>query len=89
MTVEQVSRMMDLLSAAYPRYYDKQTDKQRTDALKVWAAMLGDQDAKIATLALKAIIAKQKFPPSISELLEEIRIITQPTSLDEGAAWPY
>lgn len=87
MTVRQTSQLMDLFSAAYPRYYAGQPENVRQLALKTWATMLEEYPADVVTAASKALIATQKFPPAISEVLDKIRMLTCAPDIGEAQAW--
>lgn len=87
MTEIETGQLMDLLATAYPRYYAGKSELERKRALRLWWEMLRDYPLDTVKAAAKALIAVQKFPPSVSEALDQIRLLTQPPELEEGAAW--
>lgn len=87
MTQTETAQLMDLLATAYPRYYAGKTEQERRRALLLWWEMLRDYPLDTVKAAAKALIATQKFPPAVSEVLEKIRLLVKPEGLNEGAAW--
>ena len=91
MTLEETSAVMDLLNAAYPQYYSKQTDRQRVVAAELWAAMFADDALVVVLAAVKVHIAADEkgFPPHIGAIKARIRQITTAPEMTELEAWNY
>jgi predicted alpha/beta-fold hydrolase len=86
-TRDEVIAIMGIMKAAYPSYYK---DMRREDAhqiIELWAMMFVDDNAAIVTEAIKAMIVTLKYPPSIADVKEKIRLITQPEQQTELEAW--
>ena len=81
---ETVSLLM-MIQAAYPNY--KPPDKRVT--VNTWHLMLNEVDYNVAEAALKAYIMSDTsgFAPAIGQLMEKVRLITQPQELNEMEAW--
>lgn len=76
---------MALLKAAYPNYYKNSDDVQQ--AVKLWQSMMCDYQAELVTQAVRAVIATNKYPPTIAEVIEKINFLTQKEETTEVAAW--
>ena len=87
MTKIETGQLMDLLETAYPRYYAGKDNAERDRALTLWHEMLRDYPLDLVKVATKAVIAVQKFPPSVSEVLDKIRMLTTPPEMGEAEAW--
>jgi len=83
MTLEQVTQLVLVMAAAWPRL---EADEYR---IQTWAAMLSDIRPETGILALQALMSRNTFPPSIAEFRKTCREIETPPSerLDEGQAW--
>jgi hypothetical protein len=82
-------KIMAVLKAAYPRYYSNTTDEDAKQAVLLWQTMLEDYTYDVVSKAVKALIAVNKFPPSVAEVIEKIQLITQPQEMSELEAWQY
>lgn len=89
MTLKETGMIMSILSAAYPAFYSKQTPDERQAALKLWSMMFSEDDARIVTAAVQALIVSDEkgFPPHIGAVKARIRKITQPQKMTEMEAW--
>lgn len=89
MTLEETCVMMDILAAAYPAFYSKQSDRDKTNAAKLWASMFADDDAKIVAAATKALIATKAdgFPPDIGQVKAKMLEVSDRDALSDADAW--
>ena len=89
MNVAETSQIMDILAAAYPRFYSGNDAPDPEAVLSLWSAMFSDDDFMIVAAAVKALIAgdEKGFPPVIGQVKARIRQITQPQEMTEGEAW--
>jgi hypothetical protein len=87
MSQEQVLSILAILKAAYPNFYKDATDKDLQDVIDLWSTMFVDDNPAIVTEAVKALICTLKYPPSIADVKEKIRLITQPEEMTEIEAW--
>lgn len=89
MTVTETSQIMDILAAAYPRFYAGNEAPDPEAVLSLWASMFAEDDFMIVAAAVKALIAgdTKGFPPVIGQVKARIRQITKPQEMTEGEAW--
>ncbi len=89
MTAQEASKIMDVLTIAYPSFYARQSDGERLMAVKLWATMFADYPLKVVGGAVKAFIATDAkgFPPSIGAIMAKVRKITEPEEMTEVEAW--
>ena len=88
MNKRDTAGVMALLQTAYPAYYAKQTDRQRMEAVNLWAELFADDPAQAVYAAVKAIIVTGgAFPPSIGEIKNKMHDLTAPATLSETEAW--
>ena len=85
MTRDETISLLMMIQAAYPNY--KPLDKRVT--VNTWHLMLNEVDYNVAEAALKAYIMSDTsgFAPAIGQLMEKVRLITQPQELNEMEAW--
>lgn len=87
MTIQETAKIMTILHTAYPRYYANTTDEEKKAALNLWSTMFADDDYKIIAAAVKAVISTSKFPPTIADIKEKLRLLTTPQGMSENEAW--
>jgi len=85
MTLKETIAIMALLKAAYPNYYKSSDDVQQ--AVKLWQSMMCDYPAELVTQAIRAVIATNKYPPTIAEVIEKINLLTKKEEKSEVEAW--
>lgn len=89
MTREETIAIMGVLKTAYPAFYRDMTREGALQAVSLWTEMFADDDAKIVSTAVKALIKTRKegYPPTIGEVSEKIRELTQGDGLTRIQAW--
>lgn len=87
MTKEETKKIMAILEVAYPNFYKGADLSAKGVALSLWADMFANDPAKIVGMAVKALIATCKFPPTIAEVREYIQRLTQPDRPQSAEAW--
>lgn len=87
MTRQETGMIMDILRAAYPRFYSNQIEV--ANALNLWYDMFVDDDVRVVATAVKAFIATDDvgFPPHIGAIKKQIRHMKYPDELTEMEAW--
>lgn len=80
---------MDILAAIYPAFYSKQSDGKRYNAASLWAALFEPYPVDLVIAAVKSFIASDTrgFPPVPGQILEKVRLLTQPREMSEAEAW--
>lgn len=76
-----------LFVSALRTYYPKENILPNEQAIRLWYEQLKDIPYKVAELALNKWVATNKWSPSISEIREQVTIITQGEAKDWGEAW--
>lgn len=89
MTKKETIAIMALLKASYPRYYSDMDAEDIENVINLWYTMLKDYDGKIVGQAVKSVIATNKYPPTVAEVLEKIKLITGKEEMTEMEAWSY
>jgi len=89
MTPEETIKILSIIKAAYPQWA---RDLKPTDAkamVNLWSSMLEDYPYNVVQVAIKKIIATNKFPPSVAEVIEAINYIKTggKSEMTEIEAW--
>lgn len=86
---QEIGIIMDILRAAYPRYYSGLSQAELKNAVNLWAEMFAEDDVVIVAAAVKALIATDEkgFPPHIGAVKATVRQITQPQDMTPQEAW--
>lgn len=87
MTKNEMIQIMAMITAAYPRFYDKQTETDKMAALRLWYRHFEYVDYDVMLLAVDAVISKNKFPPAIAEIYEKLNIVLGIYDMTETEAW--
>lgn len=87
MTVNETIALLSIMRTAYPQFYKGMNSEDEDDIINLWATMFADDNAKIVTEAVKALICTMKFPPTIADVKAKIQEITQPERMTEMEAW--
>lgn len=87
MTKNEMVQIMAVITAAYPRFYDKQTETNKIAALRLWYRHFEYVDYDVMLKAVDAVISKNKFPPAIAEIYEKLNIVLGMYDMTETEAW--
>ena len=89
MNIKETSAIMDVLSIAYPNYYRGLHPDDIKKAIALWTEMFKDNEARMVTAAVKALIATSEstYPPNIGQVKAYIRKIYGSEEMNEMAAW--
>lgn len=89
MTRQETGIIMDILTTAYPAFYNGRNAPDMRMTVNLWAEMFAEDDVKIVAAAVKALIATDDkgFPPHIGAVKNRIRQITNPDEMTEQEAW--
>lgn len=89
MTRQETSKIMRIITAAYPDFYKSCSEIEKMEALALWAEMFKDYPAKVVAYATKAFIAEDKkgFPPRIGQIMERVRMLTEEPQMSAEEAW--
>ena len=85
MTREETVKIIRIMVDSYPNYKPNNI----SETVDVWQMMLSDYDYNLVAMALKAYILSDTsgFAPSIGQLVDKMKSITNPQELNEMEAW--
>lgn len=89
MTKAEVAKIMTVLQVAYPRYYAGQSEEEKRQAISLWHMMLEEHSYELVQQAVKSVIATNKFPPTVAEVIEKISFLKSSGGMTELEAWGY
>lgn len=91
MTRQETGIIMDILTTAYPAFYNGRNAPDMRMTVNLWAEMFAEDDVKIVAAAVKALIATDDkgFPPHIGAVKGRIRQISNPDEMTEQEAWTH
>lgn len=75
MTKKEAMQILAILKAAYPASYNGMTREEANGTATVWCMQFSDMPVEIVLMAVHKAIATNKFPPSISEVKEKLKLI--------------
>lgn len=89
MTREDTIKILSVLRGAYPAFYRDITKQEAESTIALWESMFDEEPYELVGAAVKAFISGdgKGFPPSIGQIKERIRQITQPEGMTEQEAW--
>ena len=85
MTREETVKIIRIMVDSYPNYKPNNI----SETVDVWHMMLSDYEYNLVAMALKAYILSDTsgFAPSIGQLVDKMKSITNPQELNEMEAW--
>lgn len=91
MTRQETVSILAVLRAAFPSFYKGMERKELEGIVSLWNDMFQDDAANVVAGAVKALIATKTtgYPPTIGEVKEHVRRITQPREMTEQEAWAH
>lgn len=89
MDSNETIKILSIIKAAYPQWARELTPTDVKAMVALWTSMLMDHDYNVVQLSIKKIIATNKFPPSIADVIESINFITSKgnSEMTEIEAW--
>lgn len=89
MNKQETAQLIIILKTAYPNWARKQEDDEILAMVGIWTEMLGEYDFKIVQAAVKSLLSSNKWPPSISEVIDKIKFIQSggKKEMTEQQAW--
>lgn len=89
MTRQETGIIMDILTAAYPRFYRGSSAEEMRNVMKLWTDMFARDDVALVAAAVKSVIEgdEKGFPPTIGQVKAKLRLLTAPKELTEAEAW--
>lgn len=68
----EATKILAILTAAYPNAYKNMSDDEANGVVAIWTLQFADTPADIVFMALNKAISGCKFPPTISEIKNRI-----------------
>lgn len=89
MTRKETGIIMDILTAAYPRFYSGPDAPDERNTVNLWAEMFADEPVELVAAGVKSLIASDTkgFPPHIGAVKNAIHGLTKTGELDAAQAW--
>lgn len=87
MNQKQAISILAIIKSAYPNFYKDMNDEDIKTTVELWSTMFVNDNPSVVTEAVKALICTLKYPPTIADVKEKIRLITQPEEMTEQEAW--
>lgn len=87
MNTQEITGVLKVIRVSYPNFYRGMTKEQAKEIVEVWSMMFVDDDAKVVINAVKSLVQTLKYPPTIAEIKQRCRLITQPKVMTEMEAW--
>jgi hypothetical protein len=87
MDVKETAAILKIIKLSYPESFKGMSGADAGETVDLWAMMFADDDVKLVTEAVKAMITTLKYPPKIADIKEKIQLITQQPTLTELEAW--
>lgn len=75
-TRDEIIKVLTILKTAYPKYYANMSKEEAENTIALYYDMFKNDDSKLLALAVKNIIVKLTFPPSIAEIKSEMYKLT-------------
>lgn len=77
MNKQDTENVLNIVNASYPQYLKHMTPIERKTQLSVWYDLLGDYETPDVAASVKRHIATNKYPPSIADIRESIKLINK------------
>lgn len=75
MNKQDTENVLNIVNASYPHYLKHLTSIERKTQLAVWYDLLRDCDKDDVLAAVRKHVETSKFPPSIADVREKIKVI--------------
>lgn len=89
MNRDETIKLLTLVKLSYPMWSKDLKDTDARAMVMLWGDMLGEYEFDIVQAALKSLLATNKWPPSIAEIIEKAQFINSGgrQELSEIEAW--
>lgn len=89
MTEADVAKLFYVIKAEYPNQFQKYTDQDYQNRIRVWIAVLKDYSYEQASMGLNVYLASDTkgFPPSVGQLIDCIHKLQPDEIPNEMEAW--
>lgn len=89
MTTNEATRLIRIISTAFPSYRPQYDDDMLNDAIELWTMMFANDSYQVVIAAVKSYIedGRNKYAPSIGEIKEIMSSVRVAGELSEAEAW--
>ena len=89
MTTNEATRLIRIISTAFPAYRPQYDDDMLNDAIELWTMMFANDSYQVVIAAVKSYIedGRNKYAPSIGEIKEIMSSVRVAGELSEAEAW--
>ena len=89
MTTNEATRLIRIISTAFPAYRPQYDDDMLNDAIELWTMMFANDSYQVVIAAVKSYIedGRNKYAPSIGEIREIMDSVRVEGELSEAEAW--
>lgn len=89
MNRNETLKILAVIKAAYPYYYNNQSEEDLKTVVSLWQGMFEEYEYPLVSGAVRAFIASDKkgFPPSVGIVFDKLRLLSEPQELSEMEAW--
>lgn len=88
MTTDETIGILGIMKIAYPNFYKNLSKEEAQQTAMLWSQMFEGDNAKVVTEAVKALICTLKYPPTVADVKEKMRLITRTEQeVTEMEAW--
>lgn len=88
MTTDETIGILGIMKIAYPNFYKNLSKEEAQQTAMLWSQMFEGDNAKVVTEAVKALICTLKYPPTVADVKEKMRLITRTDhQVTEMEAW--
>lgn len=87
MTREETIGILSILKASYPNFYKELTKKDAETTINLYAEMFSNTETSLVATAIKELIQRQNYPPTIADIKNKIDELTQPYEETESELW--
>lgn len=71
MTRDEVVVILGMIKTAYPSFYKEMSKQEMYNTIDLWSEMFKNDKSEIITLAVKSLISKSEYAPSIATIKNE------------------
>lgn len=89
MTTNEATKLIRIISTAFPSYKPQYDDDMLNDAIELWTMMFSQDSFQVVSAAVKSYIedGRNKYAPSIGEIKDIMHSVDVVGELSEAEAW--
>lgn len=81
MTREETIVILKILKTSYPNFYKDMSKEDMMNTIALWSEMFENDDISLVKVSVKELVQKNKFPPSIADIKQEMYKLTNEETL--------